>query len=171
MLIASLVVIGVAGWGMARARPKIELVMLVFAMFGAVSVHSAIQYAFVDARMDSVFGDPRTGGMAALLIPIAIAETTGLWLPFILIGWAQMSVRLWMAVYVIGTAMLAAVYYDVPFDPIIRSKSLISGFGPPYLLTVLIGIPLAAIGYAFGAMSAMNNQKDPDDDYEMPVAP
>lgn len=171
MLIGALVVIGVAGWGMARARPKYELVYFVFMIFASVSAHSAIQYAFIDGRLDGPLGDPRHPATSpAMLILIAAGEAIGLWVPFLLLPWAQMSVRVWGAIYAIATAVVAAVYYYFPFDPIIIDKSLISGFGPPYLLTVIVLMPVLAIGYVFGWMQAMGNPKG-GDDFDLPIAP
>jgi hypothetical protein len=49
-------------------------------------------------------------------------------------------------------------------------KSLISGFGPPYLLSVIILIPLLLIGYVLGWMQAMANPRG-GDDFDLPIAP
>ena len=170
LLTGALVVIGLAGWAMGRARPKVDLVYLVFTIFAAVSAHSAIQYAFVDARLDQAVGDPRGDAPDALVIVIAAGEAAGLWLPFLLLPWAQGIVRFWAAVYVLGTAVVAAVYHYFPFDPIVIDKSLISPFGPPYLLAVLILLPLLMVGYVLGWMQAVGNPKD-SDDFNIPISP
>jgi hypothetical protein len=170
LLIGALVVIGVAGWAMGRARPKFELVYFVFMIFASVSAHSAIQYAFIDGRLDQAVGDPRGEAPDAILILIAAGEAIGLWLPFLLLPWAQGIVRFWGAVYAIATSVVAAVYYYFPFDPVILDKSLISGFGPPYLLTVIVLIPLLLIGYVLGWMQAMANPRG-GDDFDLPIAP
>ena len=165
-MISALVVIAIAvtGWALGRSRPRFNLVMVVFAMFGAVTAHSGFQWAFVDGRFHDVLGDPRQDASAAVVLPIAAIEALGLWLPVLFIPWAQAAARICGALYVLLSAVAAAVAFYFPDELISMGGMLSGGDGPPYLLAVFGCVPIAAIGYASGWMRARDDDFSDRDD-------
>ena len=109
-----------------------------------------MQWAFLDGRLDSVVGDPRAGASAGAVFLIAAGEAAGLWVPVLLVPWAQFRARLAATAYVLAAVTLAAVYFYFPFDLVIIDEGLIAPEGPPYLLAAIACLPCAAIGYLIG---------------------
>jgi hypothetical protein len=147
---------GGAGWALARSRPRSEIPASIMTAFAAVTAHSALQWAFVDnPRLDSVLGDPREKG-EGLVVLIAAGEAVGLWLPLLLIPWAQMASRVAAVLFVLAAVTMAALYFYFPFDPVVISKELIASDGPPYLFAVFVCAPVAAVGYLIGWLGSQN---------------
>lgn len=158
----AVLLIGLSGWMLGRTRPKVELTALIFTLFAVVTLHSGLQWAFIEGRLDAATGDPRDGA-AALVVVIAAGEAVGLWLPWLLIPWAPFPGRVWAAVYCYATALLSAVMYYFPFDLVVVHSAALAEFGPPYLLMVIAGLPIAAIGYTFGWIKSHDTEPKVDD--------
>ena len=145
MVYLFLLVVLVAGWVLGRMRPPVDLGTFVFALFGSVTAHSAMQWAFLEGRLDGVVGDPRSEVPAAAVILIAAGEAIGLWLPFLLIPWARPKARIWVVLYALATVTLAAVYFYFPFDVGPLSAALTGADGPPYLFAAIACLPIAGL--------------------------
>jgi hypothetical protein len=157
-----LLAVAVAGWGLGRVRKDVDLAMSVFAVFGAVTAHSTMQWAFLlEGRLDQVVGDPRGGAPAAAAVLVAAGEAVGLWLPVLLIPWARGAARFWGAAYMLSAAAAAAAYHYFPFDLPVMNDALVPGDGPPYLLAAFACLPIAAAGSLLGRMKSVD-----DDDAE-----
>jgi hypothetical protein len=157
----ALLAIVAAGWGLGRARAQVDLITIIFTVFAAVTAHSGMQFAFVDGRLDQALGDPRDGAPAAVIVLIAAGEAVGLWLPFLVLPWTRMGARAWGALYAVASATLAAAHYYFPFDLIVISNEVVSGFGPPYLLAVIVCLPIAGVGYLLGLARAYSKPEEP----------
>jgi hypothetical protein len=165
ILAAALAATVLAGWGLGRRRPGADPAMCIFAVFGAVTAHSMLQYAFIlEGRLDQVFGDPRRGAPEVVMVLIAAIEAAGLWLPVLLIPWARGGARAWGALYALASATVAAAYHYFPFDLVVVSDELVAPDGPPYLLAVFVLLPAAAVGYLVGRSRVID---DSDDDREL----
>ena len=151
--IVGVVLILLAGWMFGKMRPPINLVISVFAAFGAVSAYSAAEWAFIEGRSDLVFGDPRQHGTALILL-IALLESASIWVPLLVIPWTTLKARAWAAVYVFATAVQASVHYYFPFDLVIVSDELVRPFAPAYLLAMVACLPIAAAGWLIGWSNA-----------------
>jgi len=144
----ALVGVGLSGWAMGRIKPAIQMPTLALTLFAAVSVHSAIQWAFIDGpRFDTVFGDPRQGASPAAIVPIAGGEAIGLWLPFLILPWAQRGLRGWTACYALAACVAAASAHYFPLDSNLFNASFMAPEGPPYLFAVVACLPVALVGY------------------------
>ena len=154
--------IGVTGWALGRSRPQVNLVMAVFAVFGAITAHSGMQWAFLDGRLHTVLGDPRHDASPLVVLFIAAGEAVGLWVPLLFIPWAQMASRIWGALYALFAATAAAVAFYFPEDLVALNGILMTPDGPPYLLFVIICVPIAAVGYAAGWMKARDDDDESD---------
>lgn len=146
-----LAAIGLSGWGLGRVRLVLQLPVLVLTFFAAVSVHSAIQWAFIDGpRLDSVVGDPRNGASDFAVVLIAAGEAAGLWVPFLILPWAQMKARVWAALYFLAACTIAAIAHYLPFDAVLFNSTTVSPDGPPYLLAPFACLPIGLAGFLFG---------------------
>lgn len=154
----TLLAVGVSGWALGHARPEVRIPVFILALFAAVSAHSTIQWAFLNGRLDRVLGDPSDGAQEAVIVLIAAGEAVGLWLPFLILPWAQFAARVWVALYALAAATLAAVYFYRPFDLIVISEELIAPDGPPYLFAALGCLPIAAVGFFVGWMKAQTDR-------------
>jgi hypothetical protein len=159
---AVLVIIGATGWALGRVRPQVNVAMAVMAVFGAITAHSGLQWAFIDGRMHDVLGDPRAGAPGVVVVPIAAVEALGLWLPILLIPWAQAAARVYGALYALAAATAAAVAFYFPDDLLSLDTGFIPADGAPYLLAALVCVPVAALGYAAGWMRARDDTDDED---------
>lgn len=159
---AVLLIIGATGWALGRVRPQVNVAMAVMAVFGAITAHSGLQWAFVDGRLHDVLGDPRAGASGIVVPLIAAGEAGGLWLPILLIPWAQPAARMYGALYALAAATAAAVAFYFPDDLISLDTGFIPTDGPPYLLAALFLVPVAAVGYAAGWMRARDDTDDED---------
>lgn len=159
---AVLLVIGATGWALGRVRPNVNVAMAVMAVFGAITAHSGMQWAFLDGRLHDVFGDPRAGAPGVMVLPIAAGEAIGLWLPTLLIPWAQPAARMYGALYGLLAAIAAAVAFYFPDDLVSLDTGFIPADGPPYLLAAFVCLPVAALGFAAGWMRARNDMDDED---------
>ena len=164
----SMLVVFAAGWGLGRVRPQVDLAMFVFALFGSVMAHSALQWAFLEGRFDGVVGDPRTEVPAAMVILIATVEAVGLWLPFLLIPWAPPKARLALAVYIAAAATVAAIYFYFPFDLGFVSREFLVFDGPPYLFAALGCLPFAALAFVIAFSTASRAMEDEKDELKWP---
>ena len=90
-----LVVMGLTGWALGRTRPAVNFPFLALTLFAAVTAHSMMQSAFVEARLHEALGDPRNGANEAVVILIAAGEAAGLWVPFLAVPWTRFSARVW----------------------------------------------------------------------------
>lgn len=164
LLISLLFVVVISGWGLGRSRRDVDLAFTVFAVFGAVTAHSTMQWAFLlEGRLDQVVGDPRRGALPVVVILIAAGEAVGLWLPVLLIPWARTIARVWGSLYALAAASAAAAYHYFPFDLRIVGQEFLSEDGPPYLLAAFVCLPLAAIGYLFGRTQLANQELEAED--------
>jgi hypothetical protein len=159
--------IGVSGWVFGRSRPAFNLPVLVLTLFAAITAHSALQWAFLEGRMDVVTGDPRRDAPQAAMLIIAAVESAGLWLPFLLLPWTTVTPRVSAAVYALAAAALAVVYHYFPFDLVVISASLIAPDGPPYLFAWFACLPIAAAGMLVGWLQSSREQANRDDDLEI----
>lgn len=159
---AVLLIIGATGWALGRVRPQVNVAMAVMAVFGAITAHSGLQWAFIDGRLHDVLGDPRGAAPGAVVVLIAAGEAAGLWVPILLIPWAQSSARLYGALYALLAAIAAAVAFYFPDDLVSLNTGFIPTDGPPYLLAAFVCAPVAAVGFAAGRMSARNDMDDED---------
>lgn len=150
----------VAGWALGRGRPAVNIAFLVLTVFGAISAHSTIQWAFLDGRLDTVLGDPREDGLAPIAILVAAGEACGLWAPFLLIPWAKFGARAALAFYALAASVLAALAFYFPFDvEILQSEWLMPPDGPPYLFAAVACLPLAAVGFLIGWLGSSRETK------------
>jgi hypothetical protein len=154
----------VAGWALGRARPAINIAFLVLAVFGAISAHSTIQWAFLDGRLDTVLGDPREDGFAHIAILVAAGEASGLWVTFLLIPWARFGARIPLAFYALAASALAALAFYFPFDAeMLNSEWLMPPDGPPYLLAAVACLPIAAVGFLIGWLGSSRETRIDDE--------
>ena len=171
ILAAALAAVVLAGWGLGRRRPGADLAMCIFAVFGAVTAHSMLQYAFIlQGRLDQAFGDPRRGAPEVVVVLIAAAEAIGLWVPVLLIPWARPGARAWGALYALASATVAAAYHYSPFDLVVVSDTFLPTDGPPYLLAVFVLLPAAAFGYLVARSRKVDDDED-DRELADPTAP
>lgn len=159
---AVLLIIGATGWALGRVRPQVNVAMAVMAVFGAITAHSGMQWAFLEGRLHDALGDPRAGAPGVMAVLIAAGEAVGLWLPILLIPWAQFSARMYGALYAVLSAIAAAVAFYFPQDLISLDTGFIPTDGPPYLLAAFVCVPVAAIGFAAGWMRARDDMDDED---------
>lgn len=159
---AVLLIIGATGWALGRVRPQVNVAMAVMAVFGAITAHSGMQWAFIDGRLHDVLGDPRGGAPGVVVVLIAAGEALGLWLPILLIPWAQTTARMYGALYALLAAIAAAVAFYFPDDLVSLDTGFIPTDGPPYLLAAFVLVPVAAIGFASGWMRARDDMDDED---------
>jgi hypothetical protein len=152
--------IGLAGWLLGRARPTLNMPIFALALFAVISAHSGVQWAFLDGRLDQVFGDPRTDAPEAVIVLIAGGEAVGLWLPWLLLPWAPVGARFSAALYGFAASLLAAVYHYFPFDLMVMTDELIAPEGPPYLLAFVACLPMAAVGFLMGWLKSHTAIKD-----------
>ena len=157
--VIGVVLIVVTGWMFGRMRAPINLVTSVFAAFGVVSVYSAAEWAFIEGRSDVIFGDPRAGNPALVLL-IALLEPASIWVPLLVIPWTTMKARAWAVVYVFATAIQASIHYYFPFDLVVISKELIMPFAPAYLFAMAACLPIAAVGWLLGWSKAHAELED-----------
>jgi hypothetical protein len=160
LLILGLIGVVVAGWALGRMRPEVNLATFVFALFGSITAHSALQWAFLEGRLDAVVGDPRTEVPAAAVILIAAGEAAGLWVPLLLIPWMRLAARWWVVFYVLAAVTLAAVYFYFPFDLMFIAADLLTADGPPYLFFALGCLPLAALPFIAGFVQSRRQLED-----------
>jgi hypothetical protein len=159
---AVLLIIGATGFALGRVRPQVNVTMAVMAVFGAITAHSGLQWAFIDGRLHDVFGDPRAGGSGVMVVLIAAGEALGLWLPILLIPCAQFTARVYGALYALLSAIAAAVAFYFPDDFVSLSTGFIPADGPPYLLAAFVCLPVAALGFAAGWIRARSDMDDED---------
>ena len=136
--------IAVSGWVFGRSRPTFNLPVLVLTLFAAITAHSALQWAFLEGRMDVVTGDPRRDAPQVVLLIIAAGEASGLWVPFLVLPWTTIRPRVSAAVYALAASTLAAVYHYFPFELVVIDASLIAPDGPPYLFAWFACLPSSA---------------------------
>ena len=162
--------IGVSGWAIGRARPAINLPVVVLTLFAAITAHSAMQWAFLEGRMDVVFGDPRRDASFAVVVLIAAAEAVGLWVPILVLPWAAgIAARVFAAVFALAASTLAASYHYAPFDLVVIRADLIAPDGPPYLFAWLLCLPIAGLGLLLGWLQSSRELADRGlDDIELP---
>jgi hypothetical protein len=159
---AVLFIIGATGWALGRVRPEVNVAMAVMAVFGAITAHSGMQWAFIDGRMHDVIGDPRAGAPGVVAVIIAACEAIGLWAPLLLVPWAQTAARVYGALYALLAAIAAAVAFYFPDDLLSLNTGFIPADGPPYLLAALVCVPIAMVGFAAGWMRANDDADDED---------
>ena len=159
---AVLLIIGATGWALGRVRPQVNVAMAVMAVFGAITAHSGLQWAFVDGRLHDVLGDPRGAAPGVVVVLIAAGEALGLWLPILLIPWAQSAARMYGALYALLAALAAAVAFYFPDDLLSLDTGFIPTDGPPYLLAAFVCLPVAALGFAAGWMGARRDMDEED---------
>ena len=159
---AVLLIIGVSGWALGRVRPQVNVAMAVMAVFGSITAHSGMQWAFLDGRLHDVLGDPRAGASGVVVPLIAAGEALGLWLPILLIPWAQSAARVYGALYALAASTAAAVAFYFPDDLVSLNTGFIPTDGPPYLLVALVCVPVAALGFAGGWMRARDDMDEED---------
>ena len=147
-----LLAIFATGWALGRLRPQVNLFLLALTLFAAVSAHSAVQSVVFENRLHLTLGDPRADAPAVVVVPIAAGEAAGLWLPFVLIPWARVSVRLWAALYALSASLAAALTFYFPFDSVSFNSEFFPSDGPPYLLAAIACLPVAGAGYLTGWM-------------------
>jgi hypothetical protein len=162
--LVALLGVAVAGWGLGRSRRDADVGMVIITVFAAVTAHSAMQFAFVDGRLDQVLGDPRRDAPAATVVLIAAGEAIGLWLPVALVPWARGTARCWGALYTLAAATVAAAYHYAPFDLVVVSDEFLSHDGPPYLLAVFACLPLAGVGFLAGRLKSLDDLMDSERD-------
>jgi hypothetical protein len=102
--------------GRRRGRNNPDLGTTILTAFAAVTAHSMLQFAFLDGRLDVPLGDPRRGAPSVVVVLIAAGEAVGLWLPVVVLRWAQLSARLFGGLYMLASATVAAGYHYFPFD-------------------------------------------------------
>lgn len=149
-----------AGWALGRMRPSVNLPLLALTMFAAVTAHSAMQSAFVEGRLHEALGDPRDGASEAVIVPIAAGEAVGLWVTFVVVPWARFGARLWVGLYVLATATLAAAAFYFPFDTVIFNEQVVAPDGPPYLLAVIVLLPAGGVGYLIGWLRSHHERSE-----------
>jgi len=159
---AALLIIGATGWALGRVRPQVNVAMAVMAVFGSITAHSGLQWAFIDGRLHDVLGDPRGAAPGVIVVLIAAGEALGLWLPILLIPWAQFTARMYGALYALLAAIAAAVAFYFPDDLVSLNTGFIPTDGPPYLLAAFACAPVAALGFAAGRMNARADMDDED---------
>lgn len=159
---AVLLIIGATGWALGRVRPQVHVPMAVMAVFASITAHSGLQWAFVDGRLHDVIGDPRGAAPGVVVVLIAAGEALGLWLPILLIPWAQAAARMYGALYALAAATGAAVAFYFPDDLISLDTGFIPTDGPPYLLAALVCVPVAALGFAAGWIRARDDMDEED---------
>ena len=160
----ALLAVAVAGWGLGRSRRDADVGMVIVTVFAAVTAHSAMQFAFVDGRLDQVLGDPRRNAPAAIVVLIAAGEAIGLWVPVALVPWARVAARYWGALYMLAAASVAAAYHYAPFDLVVVSDEFLPRDGPPYLLAVFGCLPLGGVGYLAGRLKSVDDRMDAEKD-------
>ena len=121
---AVLLIIGATGWALGRVRPQVNVAMAVMAVFGAITAHSGLQWAFVDGRLHDALGDPRGAAPGVIVVLIAAGEALGLWLPILLIPWAQFAARVYGAIYALAAATAGEHRYTSAFGLPIRPLKL-----------------------------------------------
>ena len=159
---AVLLIIGATGWALGRVRPQVNVAMAVMAVFGSITAHSGLQWAFIDGRLHDVLGDPRGAAPGVVVVLIAAGEALGLWLPIVLIPWAQSAARMYGALYALLAAIAAAVAFYFPEDLVSLDTGFIPTDGPPYLLAAFVCLPVAALGFAAGWMGGRGDMDEED---------
>jgi hypothetical protein len=80
---------------------------------------------------------------------LGVVESAPIWLPILAIPWARSVVRVGVVCWVLGGAMWAAVKFYEPFDVVFVNGQRVPE-SPMYVLTMVLSIPLMALGFAAG---------------------
>ena len=118
----------------------------------AVVLHTSLAIALPHDTIERFAQGHVYDGGSLVLIPIALVETAGLWIPIAVTRWAAVSARAWATLYILGAAVLGATAYYFPFDVEIVNGEVLGPKHPSYEIALTLSLPFGLIGYWLGRL-------------------
>jgi hypothetical protein len=145
-VIAMILFVAYVGYALGKSDLRIHSVLTIVTAVVAVILHGMWQLALPHQGIDWI---ARTVGLSQspTLMPVALVETAGIWIPVLVIHWAALRTRIWAAAYIIGAATLGALaYYGPSFDPPREPH-------PEYAVWLVLAFVFATVPFAIGCIA------------------
>jgi hypothetical protein len=139
-----------AGFGLGATRLKVRPRAAVLTVIVAVVTHAIVKWALPHEAIEQLAEAHLFDAGGLVLVPIAMVETAGLWIPVALFPWSDTTSRVWATVYLLAAAMLAAAVYYFPFDVHMINGEILGPKHPNYELHLVPPLLFAGVGYIFG---------------------
>lgn len=146
MKILSILLVGWLGYQLGKNDWRVRSSLTVTAVLLAVIFHTGVQIVLPHAAIERVASG---AAWSLILVPIALLETIGIWLPVLLVPWAGGRTRIMMSGYVMVAAIQGALVYYRPFDVVIMNGEKLGPTHPSYEFELIFALVFAIPPFAF----------------------
>jgi hypothetical protein len=145
--IAIILFVAYVGYGLGKSELRIRPSLTAVTVVVAVILHGIWQLALphegIDRIAQAIAGSPQS----LSLVTVTLVETAGIWIPLLIIHWAALRTRMWVAAYIVGAASVGAfAYYGPSFDPP-------SGPHPEYAVWLVFALVFATVPFTIGCIA------------------
>ncbi len=129
-----------------RVRPALTVLTVLVATILQRLVHRVLPHTGIDLLATAVAWSWWSPGLAA----IALLETSGIWIPVLIIHWAVPKTRIASFAYIVGAATLGALAFYRPFDVEIVNGNVIGPTHPDYEMALALSLVVAIVPFVIG---------------------
>jgi len=156
MKILSIICVAWAGYRLATSDLRVRSKLTMLTVLLAVVLHTAVWFALPHDVIEPYANAHR---WSPVLIPIAMLETVGIWVPVIFIPWAERSIRVVATAYLVGAAAMGALSYYQPFETLITNGRVEGPVHPSYEIALVAALIFAIPSIAIGVLIKRRRRK------------
>src|SRR5689334_20150197 len=124
MKILSILIVGYAGYLLGTSQLRISPKPAVLTVIAASILDGIVRFSLPHETIDHRLMPAATAWWSPAPMAIAIVETSGIWLPILIVNWAAVPTRIAVFVYILGAGTQAALTYFQPFDIMIVNDEI-----------------------------------------------
>jgi len=158
MKILSILFVGWSGCRLGKADLRVEPVLISITVVCAAVLHALVRLALPHASIEWIADSAARSWWFPALAPVALLETSGIWLPVLIIRWAEDRTRIAASAYIIGAATQGALVCYYPFDVVIFNGEVLGPTHPDYEVALVFGLVFAAIPFIVGLIAKRRQQ-------------
>jgi|SRR6476661_2614216 len=150
MKIAVILWVAYIGYRLGRSDLRVRPALTVLTVLVATILHSLVQRVLPHAGIDLLATAAAWSWWSPGLVAIALLETSGIWIPVLIVHWAVPRTRIATFAYIVGAATLGALAFYRPFDVEIVNGKAIGPTHPDYEVALVLSLVVATVPFAIG---------------------
>jgi hypothetical protein len=150
MKIAGILVVVYVGYRLGRSDLRVHPGTTALTVLVAAFLHALVRLALPHDGIERIAAAVAWSWWSPVLVGVALLETSGLWIPVLLIRWTALRTRIAASAYIMGAATLGALTHYYPFDVEIWNGEVIGPTHPSYEVALVASLVFATVPFVIG---------------------
>ena len=150
MKIAGILFVVYVGYRLGRSDLRVHPGATALTVLLAALLHALVRLALPHDGIERIAAAVAWSWWSPVLVGVALVETSGLWIPVLLIRWTALQTRIAASAYIMGAATLGTLAHYQPFEVEIWNGEVIGPTHPAYEVALIATLVIATVPFIIG---------------------